>query len=199
MDEVMEAVARECGRKGLRPYVIPEGGSSGVGALGYVRAAEEMVGYVKANGVDAVFCAVGSGGTYAGLWAGMYLQAIEAPLFGILVADDIPFFRHKLSGIIREMEPLLGRKLPVSADDFLLSDRYIGPGYARLYPEAVETIRRAARFGIVLDPVYTAKTFYGMLAELGERDYRNPLFIHTGGIFGLFPFRHELFTGNQPG
>ncbi len=192
VDETMADLAREYGRKGFRPYLIPEGGSNGIGALGYVRAAEEMAGYICDNDIDAVFCAVGSGGTFAGLWAGMQRQRIDCPLYGVLVADDIPFFQEKVSRIIREMEPMLGTRLSVPVHGFIFRDGFIGPGYARLYPEAVETIKQVAGFGIVLDPVYTAKTFHGMLEELKEETCRNPLFVHTGGIFGLLPYRGEL-------
>lgn len=192
VDEVMEALAREYGRKGFRPYLIPEGGSNGIGALGYARAVEEMAGYICDNDIGAVFCPVGSGGTFAGLWAGMQRQHIGCPLYGVLVADDIPFFRQKVSRIIHEMEPLLDSRLRVPVGELVFRDGFIGPGYARLYPEAVETIKRVACFGIVLDPVYTAKTFFGMLEELKKTPCRNPLFVHTGGMFGLFPYREEL-------
>jgi len=60
--------------------------------------------------------------------------------------------------------------------------------------EVIATIRQVAKFGIVLEPVYTAKTFYGMVNELKNIGSRNPLFIHTGGLFGLFPYRQELFA-----
>ena len=199
VDAVMVDVAQEYKRRGFRPYVIPEGGSNGIGALGYVQVVAEMAGYIAANNIDAIFCAVGSGGTYAGLWVGKRIQGIETQLQGILVADDIPFFRQKVSRIISEMEPVLDRKLPVSPDEFAFSDQYIEPRYARLYPEAVETIGRVARFGVVLDPVYTAKAFHGMLAELNRLRCRNPLFIHTGGVFSLFSYRHELFTRADAG
>jgi D-cysteine desulfhydrase len=193
VDAIMESVALDYQGKGFRPYIIPEGGSNGIGALGYARVVEELTDYILKNKIDAIFAAVGSGGTYSGLLAGKYLQGLEIPIFGILVAHDIPTFQMRISKIIREMEQVLERKFFISLDEFMLHDEYIGPGYAQIYPEVIETIKKIAKYGILLDPVYTAKTFYGMLCELKQLTYKNPLFIHTGGIFSLFPYRDELF------
>lgn len=195
VDEIMESVALDYKAKGFNPYIIPEGGSNGVGALGYVQVMAECAPYIIQNKVDAVFAAVGSGGTYAGLLAGTYLQGLDLSVYGILVAHDIPFFQAKIAGILKDMEWPLGKKLLVSLDDFNLHDEYQGPGYAQAYPEVISTIKTVARYGILLDPVYTAKTFYGMLCELKDLPYQNPMFIHTGGVYSLFPFREELFGG----
>lgn len=195
VDNLMEEIAREYEKKGFRPYVIPEGGSNGIGALGYVQVVEEIASYVRENRVDAIFCAVGSGGTYAGLLAGKHIFGQETPLIGILVADDIPTFQKKVAKILSEMAAVLDRKLSITLDQYTFDDRFIGPGYALLYPEVVNTIKEVARFGIILDPVYTAKTFYGMLCRFKERPSKNPLFVHTGGIFSLFPYRSELLSG----
>ncbi len=195
VDAIMESVALDYKVKGFRPYIIPEGGSNGVGALGYAQVVVELVDYILRNKIDAIFTAVGSGGTYSGLLVGKHLQGLEIPLYGILVAHDIPTFQMRIGKIIGEMEVVLEKKFFISLDEFMLHDEYLGPGYAQIYPEVVETIKKIAKFGILLDPVYTAKTFYGMLCELKDLPCKNPLFIHTGGIFSLFPFKDELFKG----
>lgn len=194
VDAIMENIALDYKAKGFRPYVIPEGGSNGVGALGYAQVVAELVSYITENEVDAIFVSVGSGGTYSGLLVGKHLQGLEIPIFGILVAHDIPTFQLRITKIIHEMEQVLEKKFFISLDEFMLHDEYIGPGYAQIYPEVIETIKKIAKFGILLDPVYTAKAFYGMLSELKALPYKNPLFIHTGGIFSLFPFKDELFS-----
>ena len=81
-------------------------------------------------------------------------------------------------------------------EEIRLLDGYQGPGREEVRVEELETVVRVARTeGIVLDPVYTAKAFYGLLETI-RRDPRalgrRVCFIHTGGIFGIFPFRREL-------
>ncbi len=194
VDHLMAEIADDYKKKGVRAYVIPEGASNGIGALGYLSAVEEMAAYVEKNQIDAIFCAVGSGGTYAGLLAGKHLLGLKPSLIGILVAHDIPTFEKKTAKILSEMANVLDRPLSIPTEQYSFDAHFIGPGYAQLYPEVVNTIKQIARFGIILDPVYTGKAFYGMLCRLKESSYRNPLFVHTGGIFSLFHYRRELFT-----
>ncbi len=78
-----------------------------------------------------------------------------------------------------------------------LIDGFIGDGYAIPYPQAVETTKLLARReGIVLDPTYTSKGMTGTIATIrsgGLRPGATPVFIHTGGVFGLFA-RRDLFV-----
>ncbi|MCX7785568.1 MAG: D-cysteine desulfhydrase family protein [candidate division WOR-3 bacterium] len=176
-------------KQGLNPYFIPTGGSNGIGALGYLYAMEEMASYIKLQGIDSIFCAVGSGGTYAGLLMGKYIFGLETPIYGILVDETIEYFITKVKNIIKESEQILERKFNISDSDIQLINSYIGPGYAIPYPEEIAIIKQVARKGIILDPVYTGKTFYGMLKEKEHIGFCNPLFIHTGGIFSLFAYK----------
>ena len=77
-------------------------------------------------------------------------------------------------------------------------DAYIGPGYGLGYAELYETIRWAAQTeGLILDPVYTGKAFYGLISEIKRGALAactDVVFVHTGGVFGLFPQRHQLFA-----
>ena len=82
-------------------------------------------------------------------------------------------------------------------------DSYIGPGYAQSTPEMLSTLCAVARTdGVVLDPVYTGKAFHGLRAELA-RDRsafgKRVVFLHTGGVFGLFPFAAQLAPLLGPG
>jgi D-cysteine desulfhydrase len=91
------------------------------------------------------------------------------------------------------------RNLELAREEIHIIEGYVGPGYAKPYPEVVATIREVARReGLLLDPVYTGKAFHGLLEEArrgrfgsGER----VLFVHTGGIFSLFAYRKELLAG----
>lgn len=182
-------------KQGYHPYSIPTGGSNGIGALGYLAAFQEMAHYIKMSGIDAIFCAVGSGGTYAGLLIGKHINGIAIPLYGILVDETVEYFKTKIKTIINEASIILKKRLDIADDEIKLISGYIGPGYGIPYPEEIAIIQELAQQGIILDPVYTGKAFYGMIQEKKRLNYNNPIFIHTGGIFSLFAYK-EYFKPN---
>lgn len=175
------------------PYVIPEGGSSATGAWGYVACAEELAADLAAlpPRPTTILYACGSGGTGAGLEIGARLCGLDARIAGINVCDDGPYFQRAISRIASELIAAAGLDLTIGPDDVALVDGHVGAGYARSRPEELTTIAEVCRAdGVVLDPVYSGKAFHGLVTELrrdrtrfGER----VVFIHTGGVFGLFP------------
>ena len=179
------------------PYVIPTGASDGVGVWGYIAAAEELAGQFAEHGITEplVVCAAGSGGTLAGLAAGLSLFCPGAQVLGVAVCDDAEYFYRRVHEDLTECRARYPQADLPAPTNFSLVDDYIGPGYAQAYPEVFETIASVARSsGMVLDPVYTAKAFYGMLAELrlGQVAARDLVFVHTGGVFGVYPERAAL-------
>jgi D-cysteine desulfhydrase len=188
----MQLLAAKYRKQGFKPYLIPTGGSNGIGALGYLETMQEMTRYIKMSAIDSVFCAVGSGGTYAGLLMGKYIHGIEIPLYGILVDETVEYFTAKIKKIIEDASVVLERKFQVADQDIRLIDGYIGPGYGIPYKEEIEIIKKLALKGIVLDPVYTGKAFYGMINEKGNIDYTNPIFVHTGGLFSVFAYKEHF-------
>lgn len=176
-DALLRAWADELRAQGRRPYVIPEGGSNGLGALAYRDAAKELAG---APPFDGIVVAVGSGGTVAGLaLAGL-------PVHGIPVGDDAATFAsrvHTIADDARRLDP--SARLGTS---WALHDGWQGPGYAQATPALWGVIRRVARTeGLLVDPVYTGKAMQALLhfCEYGFARGRW-LFWHTGGTFGLF-------------
>lgn len=193
--------------RGSRAYCIPTGGSNGTGLWGYIACAEELQAQLNAQGIVAerIVCATGSGGTQAGLTLGMALCGSQIPVTGIAVCDNSEWFNRKVSEDCRgwlEAFPELAAEncaaAGIAVGDLTphTLDQYIGPGYARADQPVFETIKLVARTeGLILDPVYTGKAFYGLLQELthGEwRDARDVVFVHTGGVFGVFPQRAEF-------
>ncbi len=137
----------------------------------------------------------------AGLIAGNALHELGAIVWGINVDDDdAQVFNVKIRGDLRKWKERYGQGLDVEGLPIHIIDGYLGPGYGRTYPAMLDTIRLAARTeGIVLDPVYSGKAFHGMLTEIeGGRlkGSKNIVFIHTGGIFGLFAQRSDFEFGN---
>lgn len=196
--EIMEAIKDEYIRKGFRPYIIPEGASNGIGCFGYLKAMEEIIQQEKEMGIrfDMIVSAVGSGGTYAGQFLGNKLLNNGADICGINVCDDEEYFKNRIYDIVQESLEYLECELSFSKEEIHIIDGYVGRGYALSRPEELEFIHDLAKLeGVILDPVYTGKAMYGLVEEIKKgslKNYKNILFIHTGGLFGLFPQR-DLF------
>lgn len=175
------------------PYVIPEGGSNATGSWGYVACAEELVGDLAAlpPRSTTVVYACGSGGTGAGLIIGARLHGLAAQIAGVNVCDDRAYFQRVIGRICADLTAGAGLDLPIGPDDIELVDGHVGLGYAKSRPEELATVRDLCRRdGLVLDPVYTGKAFHGVVTELARdrgRFGERIVFVHTGGIFGLFP------------
>lgn len=194
-----EIFAREAERlraAGKRPYIIPEGGSNAMGSWGYIRAAEELAADLAALPArpTTILYAAGSGGTGAGLIVGAKLHGLldqGVRVAGVCVCDDRDYFVRTIHRITSELDDRFGVGARIRESDIDIIDGYVGLGYARSQPAELEVVRDLARCeAIILDPVYTGKAFYALVQELsrdpacfGER----VVFIHTGGIFGLFP------------
>lgn len=206
LEGIFREVAGELRARGAKPYAIPTGGSNGLGMWGYLNAGLELHADCAAArfSPDAIVCATGSGGTQGGLSlaARFWPQPRRAPrVIGVAVCDSAEYFTHKILHDAREWAGAAGlrdeeRETLMQELDLRTVDGYIGPGYARPYPEVLDLIRRLAREeGVVLEPVYTGKAFHGMIEEISQgalRDLENLVFVHTGGTFGLFPYAADL-------
>jgi D-cysteine desulfhydrase len=182
---------------GGRPYVIPEGGSNALGSWGYIRACDELAtdleGIAAPDHPVTVVYACGSGGTGAGLVLGAKLLGFAARgirIAGVNVCDDRAYFVDAIGRICAEAEDRWQLGARVTPDDIDIVDGHVGLGYAKSRPEELATIRDVCRAdGIVLDPVYTGKAFHGVVTELRRDPARfgaTVVFVHTGGMFGLF-------------
>lgn len=187
--QALEDHAKKLRAQNKRPWVIPMGASDARGALGYVECAYEIAqSYERTDAPwDCVVCTLGSGGTSAGLELGLRLSGLKLPLFSVNMCDSAEHFRPIIASIAQACSDNFRLNTPVQAEDIRILDGHCGdssPSQA-----ARECIARLAQMeGIVLDPTYTVKGFLGMLEELDSgllAEYKNPLFIHTGGLFGL--------------
>ena len=191
-DEIMEQYAQRLRKKGRKPYIIPEGGSNEIGALGYFDCMKEMADTIRQQQIDAVYCAVGSGGTYSGLLLGKKLLDLRITLNGVIVCDTIESFKQRIHLICAAAINTFNFPTEVIYDDIHLIDGYVGKGYGIPYPGELKTIARVAKLGIILDPVYTGKAFHGMLHDIKKRKYKRVIFLHTGGIFSIFAYQKEI-------
>jgi D-cysteine desulfhydrase len=192
IDEIMEGVAAELHQGGHRPYIIPEGGSNPVGVWGYIRACQEIGDQLKQmeTEVDVIVTAVGSGGTQAGLIIGRELSGWPARVVGFNVCNTAEYFQGLIGRLVAETVKRYDLSVEVSVRDIVLTDGYVGRGYALSRPEELKFIRTMAREeGVFLDPVYTGKAFFGLADQIRKGLFNKKqkiLFLHTGGIFGLF-------------
>ncbi len=194
-NELLVAEADRQRAAGRRPYVIPEGGSNALGSWGYVAAAQEIaddLATLPARPTTIVY-ACGSGGTGAGLILGAKLAGLAGrgvSVAGVNVCDDRDYFVRAIGRICTDFVERWPVGVTVSADDIVLVDGHVGRGYALSRPEELATIRDLARRdGVILDPVYTGKAFHGVVTELARDRARfgeRIVFVHTGGLFGLF-------------
>jgi len=202
-DAVAEAAA-ELERSGKTPYVIPTGGSNGVGAMGYANAIREIaVQAVELGlGFDAIVTASGSGGTQGGLVVGKKLFDQPAQIVGISDGEPSEELTEMILEVASDAERVLGRPLGLSSDDVRVFDEYYGEGYGIPTPEMVEAVHLVARSeGILLDPVYSGKAMAGLLDLIRRGHFeptQNVLFIHTGGTPALFAYR-EALVADGPG
>jgi D-cysteine desulfhydrase len=183
---------KEYAQQGRKALAVPTGGSDGLGAWGYIAACEELQSDFAAANIDQanIVTASGSGGTQAGLTLGAALHQLPATVWGVNVCDSERYFLDKVAEDVDDWH----RRYPDCPKPELeprVLDGYVGRGYGIADPDVFQLINDLATMeGVVLDPVYTGKAFAGMLAEI-ERgtfsDCQDIVFIHTGGIFGVFP------------
>ena len=196
-DEMLGRLAEEIRARGGRPYVIPESGSNEVGALGYLECAAELAEQINhgAPRFDTVVISVFTGGSQAGLLMGKQLAGLPAEVVGIPTAAPADSVRDYVARTIGQAIRRFGFAIEVPKTVHLL-DGYQGAGRAGVgEAELAGIVKLAREEGVVLDPVYTAKAFGGLLDTL-RRDPKalgqRVCFIHTGGIFSLFAFGEPL-------
>ncbi|HEY3435470.1 MAG TPA: pyridoxal-phosphate dependent enzyme [Solirubrobacterales bacterium] len=178
-------------RGGRPPYLLPAGGSSPVGALGYVEAALEIAAQVENGSLPEpaqVVVPVGTGGTAAGLALGFQLAGMPTRVVGIVVNDQLRLDPRVLARLARRTAKLLERRgaqlgpLRIEPEMLTLTRDQIGAGYGHPTEAATKAAALAAEEGLALDPVYTAKAMAGLLALRAEGRLDDPvLFVHTDG------------------
>ena len=176
-------LAQGLAAEGRRPYAIPIGGASVTGAMAYVAAADELLGQA-AVAVDWVVVADGSGGTHAGLLAGL---PGGVAVLGIDVGTR-PDLDERVPEIAAEAATVAGR--PPPAGPVVIDHDHFGPGYGKPTAACLEAIRAAARLeGLILDPVYTGKALAGLIGWARDGRFgpdQTVVFWHTGGAPALF-------------
>jgi len=196
-----EARAEELRAAGRRVYVFPSGGSSPVGCLGYAACAAEILVQAEATSLDLAQIVVpnGSCGTHAGLAAGLCASGRDPRLaksYAVLETADRA--RAITLDKANATLSLLAPDAALAADDILIDGAHRGSGYGIPTEEMLDAVRLLARTeGLLLDPVYSGKTFAGLLHDVRAARYpagAAVLFVMTGGVPGLFAYP-EVMAG----
>lgn len=181
--------ADELRRAGRRPYVIPVGASTPLGAAAFVQAIEEL--FEQIDPPDVIVHATSSGGTQAGVVAGCQLARAKTRVIGISADEPSSSLARDIRRIIDGVPALLGvDRTALEGAAVEVDDRYVGEGYGIPTEASREAIDLLARTeAIFLDPTYTAKAMAGLIAAVRRGDFRKDecvLFWHTGGQVALF-------------
>ncbi len=187
-DALMQAEKERLNGEGKRAYVIPEGGSNGLGALGWVQAMREVreqLNLCLGGGpkpFDAIVHACGSGGTAAGCVLGAAAYSVADKVIAMAVCDSVEYFASIIGSIIARAKTL--ESTLVGQAVLEIYDTWKGPAYAVADSDQIQFIVDVARCsGVILDPVYSGKALFGL--KMLQPKPSRVLFLHTGGLPGL--------------
>ncbi len=195
-----EALAKELQARyrtqGSNAFFIPVGASDEIGLWGYIAACEELKQDFENLNMEPeyIVTATGSGGTQGGLIVGTRMLQMKSQVAAFTVSDNAAYFEKKIKEDVSLWKQRYKQPFELENTRIKTIEAYLGAGYGVAGPEIFAAIAElASSEGIFLDPVYTGKAFHGMVSELHKGDEgqlagaRNVVFIHTGGLFGVFP------------
>jgi len=194
-DDALNRVYDAAIAAGRKPCIVALGASTPVGALGYAHCAGELLLQCEAEKFmpSAVYFASGSGGTQAGLLAGMLAAKANTVVQGVSVFhEDGQLLLDTIQSICAGTLDLLSESYTVDTGGICLDESQLAPGYGLPHSAMVEALQLLARLeAIILDPVYTGKAMAGLIQDVRNGRFEpgeNVVFIHTGGTPGLFAY-----------
>lgn len=194
--EAMEELASRLRAEGKKPYLIPAGGSSPLGALGYAACARELLEQLFQQGLDvkAIVAASGSGGTQAGLLLGLCSCEADIPVMGINIMRAREQQETMVLALAHEAAALAGLRREIAPSSVICLDDYLGEGYTLPTDGMIEAVTLLARTeAILLDPVYSGKALAGLIDLARQKAFpegSDILFLHTGGAPALYEHKN---------
>lgn len=191
VDAIMLAESKHLQKKGIKVYVLPSGGSTPLGLWGYINFMDELNKQEEFSKVKGILSAYGSGGTTAGLLLGAAILNSKMKIYAVNVFDDDHFAREKIIQLVEDSIEDYQLKVDVNYKNLIILDGYSKEGYKNIEKGKLKIIMEFYKTtGILLDPTYTGKAFYAYYKEfLKGRKSSNIMFLHTGGLFGVFSKR----------
>ena len=187
-DRILQETFDNAVAEGKKSYLVPYGGSSPTGALGYAFAMEE---FMKQNvGTDWIVFGTSSGGTHAGLVLGQRVFGFKGKVLGISIDEPEAWLKKNVSALASDASEKLGERIDFTPDDILANEEYCKAGYGVLTDAEREAVTLFAKYeGLLLDPVYTGRAAAGMIDLIRKGFFKKDetvLFWHTGGQPALF-------------
>ena len=185
--------------EGAKPFVIPLGKTDHpIAALGYQDAAREIM--AEDDGFDLVVTGTGSGMTHTGLIAGF--AGTSTHVIGSCVRRAKALQLPRITTMLAAFQSMTGQSLTLTADAIDIWDGALAPGYGRMGPVAQTAMQLMARHeGLILDPVYTAKSFAAVpeLLKAGVIPQgARVCYVHTGGLGAFFAYQDQITAMMNP-
>ncbi len=205
-DRVLQETFDNAVAAGRKPYLVPYGGSSPTGAMGYTFAMEELMAQLKdlkfpqefgglERGIDWIIFGTSSGGTHAGLVLGQRLFGFNGNILGISIDEPEIELKAHVSALATQASEKLGKRIEFTEDDVLATENYCQAGYGVFGEGEREAIKLfASNEGLLLDPVYTGRAAAGMIDLIRKGFFKKDetvLFWHTGGQPALFADKYS--------
>jgi len=199
-DRILQETFDLAASEGKKPYLVPYGGSSPTGALGYAFAVEELMkqmagfrsfqNFGSLDRVDWIIFGTSSGGTHAGLVLGQRVFGCQGKALGISIDEPVEWLQKNVSALASSASEKLGERIEFVPADVSANADYCAAGYGVLTGAEREAVRLFARHeGLLLDPVYTGRAAAGMIDLVRKGFFKKDetvLFWHTGGQPALF-------------
>jgi len=187
-DRILQETFNNAVAEGMKPYLVPYGGSSPTGALGYAFAVEEFM--KQKVHADWIVFGTSSGGTHAGLVLGQRVFGYKGKVLGISIDESEEWLKSHVSALASDASEKLGERIEFTRNDVLANENYCGAGYGVLTDAEREAVNLFAKYeGLLLDPVYTGRAAAGMIDLIRKGFFKKDetvLFWHTGGQPALF-------------
>jgi D-cysteine desulfhydrase family pyridoxal phosphate-dependent enzyme len=196
-DRILQETFDQATAEGKSPYLVPYGGSSSTGALGYTFAMEEMMKQLADfrslrdfGSLDWIVFGTSSGGTHAGLVLGQRVFDFKGKVLGISIDEPVEWLQKNVSALATSASERLGKRIEFASADVAANADYCRAGYGVLTEAEREAVHMFASLeGLLLDPVYTGRAAAGMIDLIRKGFFKKDetvLFWHTGGQPALF-------------
>jgi D-cysteine desulfhydrase/L-cysteate sulfo-lyase len=204
-DAEINGIAEQLANQGKKPYVVPlKPVKQPKGALGYIECAKELLDQCVAQSLipDLIVVGSGSGMTHSGLLFGLRLLGADVSVLGACVRREAKLQGPRVYGHCQNLEEMLGTTNTVTEGDVWVDDGVLAPGYGQMSDFVKATIYRVAtREGLLLDPVYSGKSLACLLNRINTdqfSEFKNIVFIHTGGTPAIFAYQKEMSDLGTP-
>ena len=198
-DASIADIAKEHRKKGKKPYLLTLSPTTKpLGALGYMRCAGEILDQLhdQKQPIAKIVVASGSAATHVGILLGLRLLGSEISVHGICVRRDKKQQTSRVKGIVRLAENLIGCGHVVQDSDIQCHDDWLAPGYGKMNESVHEAMTLAGTLeGMIVDPVYTAKSLAGAIGLYRQGVFNNAqniLYLHTGGMPAIFAYEAKI-------